>query len=138
MEQRQFGSSEAIPAELVPVLGICRAIYADKHLAIPMGIVHKDRVSWLGMADKQMSEMADHVVFQYGMSLYAYDVDLTQGSSIGDLPRNYEECRDFFCRCEISQRTGVPFNGSPPHGFEIFMDGFWSRMTQREENRKRG
>lgn len=137
MEPKQFISSGAIPAELVPVLGICRAYYADKHLAIPMVDVHKDRVAWLGLADQQMSEMADQVVFQYGMSLYAYDVDLVQGSSIGDLPKNYEECRDFFCRCEISERTGIPFNGNSPHGFDIFMDGFWSRMTQREEDQQR-
>lgn len=118
-----------IPENLIPIIGIFRAYWSSKYLGIPMCSTMSDRIEWLNMDEKSMSEMADEIVFKHGLSVYGYE------GSIIDLLQNYEELRDHYCRLEIAHRRGWSYNTPEPHGYTDWFPHFIRRVQQRLSER---
>ena len=93
-----------------------------------MDVVHRSRLEWLGMDDRAVETTADQLVLQYGLGLYGYEANM-----ICELPSEYEECRDYFCKCEISKRQGWNYGEShePPFYYNSFYPKFVNGIRER-------
>lgn len=126
----------SMPSNLIPVAGILRSWYGYTRLGLGLNTTQISRCEWLGLDDRALDAAADDFVFKEGMSLYGYE------GNLGDLPQNYEELRDFYCRCEIAARQGWDYAAQhkEPFGFRQWYPSFYRqlqiRLSQRSGERQ--